>query len=71
MSVCCSSSTPPAGQVYGKSQMCDALATWFDLLKLYLFSDECRSSTECVVFGRRRKMALTDSLIFMLRDGPS
>ena len=54
----------PVHQVYGKSQMCELLDTWFDQLELYLFPDECRSYKECVVFGRRRKTALTDELVF-------
>ena len=44
--------------------MCELLDTWFDQLELYLFPDDCRSYRECVVFGRRRKTALTDDLIF-------
>ena len=54
----------PVNQVFGKSQMCELLDTWFDQLELYLFPDDCRSYRECVVFGRRRKTALTDELIF-------
>jgi hypothetical protein len=44
--------------------MCELLDTWFDQLELFLFPDECRSLRECVVFGRCRKSALTDDLIF-------
>ena len=44
--------------------MCELLDTWFDQIELYLFPDDCRSYKECVVFGRRRKTALTDELIF-------
>ena len=51
----------PVNQVYGKSQMCELLDTWFDQLELYLFPDHCRQYSECVVFGRRRKTALTTS----------
>jgi Uncharacterised methyltransferase family (DUF6094) len=54
----------PFNQVYGKSQMCELLDTWLDQLELYLFPDDCRSYRECVVFGRRRKTALTDDLVF-------
>ena len=54
----------PVNQVYGKSRMCELLDTWFDQLELYLFPDHCRQYNECVVFGRRRKTALTDELIF-------
>ena len=54
----------PVNQVFGRSQMCELLDTWFDQLELYLFPDECRSFRECVVFGRRRKTALTGDLIF-------
>ena len=54
----------PVNQVFGSSRMCELLDTWFDQLELYLFPDECRSFRECVVFGRRRKTALTDDLIF-------
>ena len=54
----------PVNQVYGKSRMCELLDTWFDQLELFLFPDHCRQYNECVVFGRRRKTALTDELIF-------
>ena len=54
----------PVNQVFGRTQMCELLDTWFDQLELYLFPDDCRSYRECVVFGRRRKTALTDDLIF-------
>jgi Uncharacterised methyltransferase family (DUF6094) len=54
----------PVNQVFGASQMCELLDTWFDQLELYLFPDDCRSYRECVVFGHRRKTALTDDLIF-------
>ena len=54
----------PVNQVFGANQMCELLDTWFDQLELYLFPDECRSYRECVVFGRRRKTALTDALVF-------
>jgi len=54
----------PVNQVYGKSRMCELLDTWFDQIELYLFPDHCRQFNECVVFGRRRKTALTDELIF-------
>ena len=54
----------PVNQVFGRSEMCELLDTWFDQLELYLFPDECRSFRECVVFGRRRKTALTGDLIF-------
>jgi Uncharacterised methyltransferase family (DUF6094) len=54
----------PANQVFGASQMCELLDTWFEQLELFLFPDDCRSFRECVVFGRRRKTALTDELIF-------
>ena len=54
----------PVNQVFGESQMCELLDTWFDQLELYLFPDDCRTYNECVVFGRRRKTALTDELIF-------
>ncbi len=54
----------PVSQVYGKSRMCELLDTWFDQLELFLFPDHCRKYNECVVFGRRRKTALTDELIF-------
>ena len=53
----------PVNQVYGKSRMCELLDTWFDQLELFLFPDNCRQYNECVVFGRRRKTALTDELI--------
>ena len=29
----------PVNQVFGKSQMCELLDTWFDQLELYLFPD--------------------------------
>jgi Uncharacterised methyltransferase family (DUF6094) len=54
----------PVTQVYGKSRMCELLDTWFDQLELFLFPDHCRTYNECVVFGRRRKTALTDELIY-------
>ena len=54
----------PVNQVFGKSRMCELLDTWFDQIELYLFPDQCRQYNECVVFGRRRKTALTDELIF-------
>ncbi len=54
----------PVNQVFGSGQMCELLDTWFDQLELFLFPDECRSYRECVVFGRRRKTALTDALVF-------
>ena len=54
----------PVDQVFGRSQMCDLLDTWFDQIELYLFPDHCRTYNECVVFGRRRKTALTDELIY-------
>ncbi len=54
----------PVNQVYGSGQMCELLDTWFDQLELFLFPDECRSYRECVVFGRRRKTALSDDLVF-------
>jgi Uncharacterised methyltransferase family (DUF6094) len=54
----------PVNQVYGKSRMCELLDTWFDQIELFLFPDDCRQYNECVVFGRRRKTALTDELIF-------
>ena len=54
----------PVNQVYGKSRMCELLDTWFDQIELYLFPDQCRKYNECVVFGRRRKTALPDELIF-------
>jgi hypothetical protein len=53
----------PVHEVFGASRMCELLDTWFDQLELYLFPDDCRSFKECVVFGRRRKTALTDALI--------
>ena len=54
----------PVNQVYGRGRMVELLDTWFDLLELYLFPDDCRQYNECVVFGRRRKTALTDELIY-------
>jgi hypothetical protein len=54
----------PVNQVYGKSRMCELLDTWFDQIELYLFPDHCRQYNECVVFGRRRKTAMTEGLIF-------
>jgi len=54
----------PGNQVYGKSRMCELLDTWFDQIELFLFADHCRTYNECVVFGRRRKTALSDELIF-------
>ncbi len=54
----------PVNQVYGKSRMCELLDTWFDQIELFLFPDDCRQYNECVVFGRRRRTALTDELIF-------
>jgi hypothetical protein len=54
----------PVTQVFGAGRMCDTLDTWFDAIELYLFPDACRRYNECVVFGRRRKTALTDELIF-------
>jgi hypothetical protein len=54
----------PVNQVFGASQMCELLDTWFERLELYLFSDDYRLFSECVVFGRRRKTALTDDLVF-------
>ena len=54
----------PINQVFGSNAMCELLDTWFDQLELYLFPDASRSYRECVVFGRRRKTALTDELIF-------
>jgi hypothetical protein len=53
----------PVNQVFGRTQMCELLDTWFDRLELFLFPDDCRSFRECVVFGRRRKTALTGDLI--------
>jgi Uncharacterised methyltransferase family (DUF6094) len=53
----------PVNQVYGADRMCALLDTWFEQLDLYLFPDNCRQYNECVVFGRRRKTALTDELI--------
>jgi hypothetical protein len=57
----------PVNQVYGKSVMCELLDTWFEQLEPYLFPDRCRSFKECIVFGRRRKTALTNDLI--LQEG--
>jgi hypothetical protein len=57
----------PVNQVYGADPMCELLDTWFEQIELYLFPDQRRSYRECVVFGRRRKTALTDELI--ARDG--
>jgi hypothetical protein len=54
----------PVNQAFGSNAMCELLDTWFDQIELYLFPDECRSYRECVVFGRRRKTALTDDLVF-------
>ena len=54
----------PVNQVFGKSRMCELLDTWFDQLELFLFPDYCRHYNECVVFGLRRKSALTDELIY-------
>jgi hypothetical protein len=54
----------PVNQVFGASSMCELLDTWFDQLELYLFPDDFRSYRECVVFGRHRKTALTDDLVF-------
>jgi hypothetical protein len=53
----------PVNQVFGAFRMSSLLDTWFDQLELYLFPDECRKYNECVVFGRRRKAALTDELV--------
>ena len=50
-----------------QTRMCELLDTWFEQLELYLFPDACRSFRECVVFGRRRKTALTDKLIYQRR----
>jgi hypothetical protein len=44
--------------------MVELLDTWFEQLELYLFPDHCRKFNECVVFGRRRKTALTNDLVF-------
>jgi len=41
--------------------MCELLDTGSSSFELFLFPDECRSYRECVVFGRRRKTALTDA----------
>jgi hypothetical protein len=54
----------PITQVYGSRRMCELIDTWFEQVEAYLFPDDCRSFRECVVFGRRRKTALTDDLIF-------
>jgi hypothetical protein len=54
----------PVNQVFGASQMCELIDTWFDQVELYLFPDARRSFRECVVFGRRRKTPLTDKLIY-------
>ena len=54
----------PVNQVFGADRMCELIDTWFEQLELYLFPDDCRSFRECVAFGRRRKTALTDELIF-------
>ena len=54
----------PVNHVYVKTQMGELLDTWFDQIELCLFPDQCRKYNECVVFGRRRKSALTDELIF-------
>jgi hypothetical protein len=54
----------PVNQVYGHHDMCELLDVWFDQIELYLFPDSCRSFRECVVFGRRRKVALTRELIY-------
>jgi hypothetical protein len=53
----------PVTQVFGKRRMCGLLDTWFDQIELYLVPDQCRNYNECVVFGRRRKTALSDELI--------
>ena len=54
----------PVNQVFGSSQMCELLDTWFEQIELFLFPEDCRSYRECVVFGSRRKTALTDDLVF-------
>ena len=53
----------PVKQVFGAGPMCELLDTWFETLELYLFPDACRKFNECVVFGRRRKVALPDAHI--------
>jgi hypothetical protein len=53
----------PVYEVFGSHQMCNLLDTWFEQLEVYLFPAECRKYNECVVFGRRRKAALTDELV--------
>jgi hypothetical protein len=53
----------PANQVFGTYEMCELLDTWFDRIELYLFPDDCRSFSECVVCARRRKTALPNDQI--------
>ena len=53
----------PVGQVYGRWEMCELIDTWFEDVELYLFPDDSRRFNECVVFGRRRKSALTEAQV--------
>jgi hypothetical protein len=53
----------PVKQVFGAGPMCELLDTWFESLEVFLFPDDCRKFNECVVFGRRRKVALPDAHI--------
>jgi hypothetical protein len=45
----------PINQVFGASQMCELIDTWFEQVEVYLFPDGCRSFRQCVVLGCRRK----------------
>jgi Uncharacterised methyltransferase family (DUF6094) len=51
----------PANQVFGRSEMCELIDTWFEDVELYLFPDDFRRFNECAVFGRRRKSALPEA----------
>jgi hypothetical protein len=51
----------PVSQFYGRREMCDLIDTWFQDVELYLFPDDFRRFNECVVFGRRRKLALPNA----------
>ncbi len=51
----------PVTQVYGKSELCGTVDTWYERLELYLFPNEHRKFNECVLIGRRRKQPLPTS----------
>src|SRR5262249_7280646 len=50
----------PVNQAYGRWEMCELIDTWVEGVELSLCPDQCRKFNECAVFGRRRKVALSD-----------